>query len=92
MTHVTMPLELLMQTAELVKMQLIQAESDIYMCYTYDRDGSPTRFRPNMKDEHARLTIVHDRLKAQVDELVSLMPTGTEWIDMTFVAPLNQGK
>jgi len=82
-----MPLELLLQTAELVKMQLIQAESDMYMCYTYDRNGSPIRFRPNMKDKHARLTSVHDRLKAQVDALVSLMPTGTEWSDMTFVVP-----
>ena len=81
------PLELLLQTAEAVKMQLIHAESDVYMCYTYDRNGKPIRFRPLMKDQHPRLIIIRDRLQAQVDALVALMPKGTEWIDMTFVAP-----
>lgn len=82
---VQMPVSLLLETAEYVKMELLECDHAMYMCWVRDSQGEATRFRPGMKDEHARLTKVYKRVSEQVIALEALMPEGTEWKDLTYV-------
>ena len=82
---VQMPISLLLETAEHVKMELLECDHAMHMCWVRDNQGEAIRFRPGMKAEHARLIEVYKLVSEQVNALEALMPEGTEWKDLTYI-------